>query len=100
MVDSEYTPDNYESWINKKNSEILRFVPDHLKARKMRKHAVKKLPFLITYVSDRHKTQEMCDRTILENEGTLRSVLDCCKNQKMCNKTANYAHTLEFVSDC
>ena len=29
-----------------KSSEILKFVPDHLKTKKVGKHAVKKLPFL------------------------------------------------------
>ena len=36
-----------------KNSEMLKFTPDHLKTQKMCKHAVKKLPFVIRYVSDR-----------------------------------------------
>ena len=29
---------------------MLRFVPDHLKTKKMCKHVVKKLPFVIEYV--------------------------------------------------
>ena len=37
----------------------------------MCKHAVKKLPFVITYVIDQCKTQQMCDQAILENYGTL-----------------------------
>ena len=40
-----------------KNPEMLNFVPDHLKDKKMWKHAIKKLPYLLTYISDRHKTQ-------------------------------------------
>ena len=36
--------------------EMLRFVPDHLKTKKMCKHAVKKLPFIIRYVAGRYKT--------------------------------------------
>ena len=28
-----------------KNPEIIKFVPDHLKTKKMCKHAVRKLPF-------------------------------------------------------
>ena len=50
---------------------MLRFFPDHLKTKKMCKHAVKKFPFGIRYVADRYKTQEMCDKVILENTGTL-----------------------------
>ena len=29
-----------------KNPEMLKFVPDHLKTKKLCKHAVKKLPYL------------------------------------------------------
>ena len=50
-----------------KNPEMLREVPDHLKTKKMCKHAVKKLPFVLRYVLHRHKTQQMSDKTILEN---------------------------------
>ena len=42
-----------------KNSEILKFVPDHLKTKKMYKQAVKKLPYLLRYVPDWYKTQQM-----------------------------------------
>ena len=50
---------------------MLRFVPDHLKIKKMFKHAAKKLSLIIRYVPDRYKTQEMCEKAILENGGTL-----------------------------
>ena len=30
-----------------KNPEMLKFVPDHLKNKKMCKHVVKKLPYLL-----------------------------------------------------
>ena len=35
-----------------KNPEILKFVPDHFKTKKMCKHAVKKLRYLLRYVPD------------------------------------------------
>ena len=35
-----------------KNLELLKFVPDHLKIKKMCKHGVKTLPYLLRYVSD------------------------------------------------
>ena len=54
-----------------KNPEILKFVSDHLKTKKMCKHTVKKLPFLLRYISDRYKAQQMCDKAIPENGGTL-----------------------------
>ena len=38
-----------------KNPEILKFVPDHLKTKKICKHAVKKLPCLLRYVPDQYK---------------------------------------------
>ena len=62
------------------NLEMLKFVPDHLKTKKMCKHAVKKLPYLLRYVPDRYKIQLMCDKSILENGGTLMSVPDRYKN--------------------
>ena len=42
-----------------KNSEMLKFVPDHLKTKKMCKHAVKKLPYVLRYVPDQYDTQQM-----------------------------------------
>ena len=81
-----------------KNLEILKFVPDYLKTKKMRKHEVKNLPYLLRYVSDGYKTQQMSDKAILENGGTLKSVPDCYKNLKMCNKAVdNYPHALELL---
>ena len=66
-----------------------KFVPDHLKIKKMCKHAVIKLPFVIRAVPDRFNIQEMCDKTIIENGVALKSVLDCYKNQFLpeCYKT-------------
>ena len=49
-----------------RNQELLKFVPDHLKIKKMCKHVVKNLPYLLRYVSDQHKTQQMCDKAVLE----------------------------------
>ena len=54
MVDSEYSTDNFNS--SKicigaiiENLKILQIVPDHVKTRKICKHAIKKLPLLIKY---------------------------------------------------
>ena len=72
-----------------KNPEMLRYILDHLKTKKMCKNAVKKLPFIIRCVSDQYKTQEMCemcDTIILQNAGTLMFISDCYKSQKICNK--------------
>ena len=63
-----------------KNPEMLKFFPDHLKNKKMCKHVVKKLPFLLTYVPNGYKTQQMCDK--LENDGTLNFVPDCLQKSR------------------
>ena len=81
MIDSEYIICIYKSikistGTVMKIPEMLKFVPDHLKNKKMYKHAVKKLPFLLRYVLDQYKTQQMCDKAVLENGGTLKSVPD------------------------
>ena len=36
-----------------KNPDILKFVPDHVKTKKMWKHAVKKIPYLLRYVHNK-----------------------------------------------
>ena len=51
MVDSEYSTDIYRTLnisvgIVMTNPEMIKFVPNHPKAKKLYKHAVKKLPFL------------------------------------------------------
>ena len=50
-----------------KNPEMLKFVPDHVKTKKMFKHVVKKLPYQLKYVPDQFKTQQMYDKAISEN---------------------------------
>ena len=83
------------------NPEILRFVPDHLKIKKMCKDAVKRLHYLLWYVFDWYKTQQICYKAILENGETLKSVPDSYENQEMCNKVVdNYSHASEFFPEC
>ena len=50
-----------------KNPKILRFVSDPHKTKKMCKHAVKKLPFVMRFIPHRYITQEILDKAILEN---------------------------------
>ena len=57
MVDNRNKSDNYKPLKISigtiiKDLEMLRFVPDHLKTKKMCKNAVKKLLFIIKYVPD------------------------------------------------
>ena len=49
----EQCPDNII-----KNPEMLGFIPDHLKTKKMCKNGAKKLLFVIAYVYDSYKTQK------------------------------------------
>ena len=70
MLDSEYNIDNYKSskisiGVVIKYPEMLKSILNHLKTKKMCRHSVKKLPFVMTYVPDRYKTQQMCDKAIL-----------------------------------
>ena len=63
MVHSECSMDIYKSVkINiitvMRNPEMLQFVHDHLKTKKVYKHAVTKLPFLIKIVLDQWKIQK------------------------------------------
>ena len=85
MLVSENSSDSYRAAIKIsmgaiiKNLAILRFVPDHLKIKKMCKNAVRKLQFIIRYVPDWYKIKEMCDEVILEYGGILGFVPDCHK---------------------
>ena len=56
---------------------MLRFVPDNPKTKKMCRHTVKKLSFIIKYVCDPYKTQKVCAKVILE------MLQKCYKNQKI-----------------
>ena len=55
---------------------MLTFVPGCLKTKKVRKNAVKTLPFVTKYVSDCFKTKEVCDKVILEKGGMLWFIPD------------------------
>ena len=63
-----------------KGQEMWRFIPDPLKTKKVCKHAVKKLLFLIKYVPDWYKTQKMCDKVVVENGGMLMFIPHCYKD--------------------
>ena len=84
-----------------KNPEMIKLFLIILKLKKMSKHGVGNLPYLLRHVPDQCKTQQMFDKAILKNSGTLKSVPDCYKDQGMCNKAIdNYPNALEFVSKC
>ena len=72
MVDSEHNMIIYKSikisiGAVMSNLEIVKFVPDQLKTKKICEHAVKKIPFVIQHVLDRYKSQQMCSKAILES---------------------------------
>ena len=50
-----------------KNLEIIKFIHDHLKTKKMRKHAVRKLHYLLRYVPNRYMIRQMYNEAGLEN---------------------------------
>ena len=52
-----YKPLNISIGTVIKNPEMVKFVSDYFKTKKMCKHAVKKLPYLLTYVPDKYKTK-------------------------------------------
>ena len=59
MVDSVYNMDIYKSGkiiigTVMRNSEMLKFVANHHKTKKVCEHAIKKLQFVIRYVPDRY----------------------------------------------
>ena len=64
MVDSMdiYKPLNINIGTVTKNPEMLKFVPDHLKAKR--------------YVPDQYKTQQIFDKAILEKGGKLKFIPD------------------------
>ena len=69
MVDSEYIANickslNISIGTVMRNPEMLKFVTDHLKTKKMCKHAVKRLPYPLRYVPDQYKTHQMCDKAV------------------------------------
>ena len=79
---------------------MFRLVIDNLKTKKMYKHTVKKLPFLIKYVPDRCKAQQLCDKVIIENDGMIMFIPDQYITQECDNVVNNYPDTLESVPDC
>ena len=57
MVDSGYSPDSYNTVkinisVILTNPEMLKFIPDHLKVKKIFRSPVKKWPFVRMYVLD------------------------------------------------
>ena len=66
----------------------------NLKTKKMCKHPVKMLPFLIKYVPGRFKTQKMRYKVILKNGGMLMVFPDCYRDQNMWNKAEIYPRLL------
>ena len=104
IFDSEYSTNIFKS-LNivgtvMRNPKMLKLIPDHFKTKKMCKHGVKKIHFVIRYAPDKYKIRHICDKTILRNCGTLDSVPDCYKNQQMCDKAVdNYYHALNFVCE-
>ena len=63
MLDNEYVRDDHKSTrlpilARIKYLNMLKFIADHLKTKRMSKHPVKKLP-LKRYVPDQYRTQQV-----------------------------------------
>ena len=92
MVDSMniYKSLNINTGTIMKNPEMLKFVPGHLKTKKLCKHTVKKLLYLLKYVLDQCKTQQICDKAInrfdcLHLIFVFDSIPNLYKIHEMCN---------------
>ena len=83
-----------------KDPEMFKLVLDNLKTKKMYKHTVKKLSFLVKYVPDRCKAQQLCDKVIIENDGMIMFIPDQYITQECDNVVNNYPDTSESVPDC
>ena len=76
MIGSEYSrnihmPFKISIGTEIRSPKMLKSLPHHCKTKKKCNHAVKKLPFIISYVPDQYKTQKKCDKAIVENVETL-----------------------------
>ena len=81
MVDSEYSTYDYKFpkisiRAIMKNPEILKFILDHIKTKKVCTHAFKKLSFVIRYIPDCYKTQGVYHKVISEDPFMLVYCLD------------------------
>ena len=54
--------------------------------KRMCKHVVKKLPFVIRSFPDQYKAQKMCDEAINTHLSTMEFVPDYYKTQEICDK--------------
>ena len=55
---------NISNGTGMENPEMLKFVPGHLKTKKMCKNAITKLPDLLRYAPDQYEAQKWCDKAI------------------------------------
>ena len=70
-------------------------VPDYLKTKKIFKHVVKKLPYLLRKALYEYKMDKNCDKAILENVGTFKYVPECYITKEICYR-AVHRWVLEF----
>ena len=57
MINILWNSSNISTLTVMKNPEMLKFVPDHHKTKKMCKYAIKKWSYLLRYVPDEYKTK-------------------------------------------
>ena len=84
----------------KKNPNILRFIPDHLKMQKKCNKAMHENPAAFFLVPDHFKTQELCKIAVRVEPWQLNDIPDYLKTQKMCdNVVQSDPSSLQFVPD-
>ena len=87
-------------WAVEDEPEVLKFVPDHFKTKRMRKWAVEGEPEALEFIPDHFKTKKMCDRAVEDEPDTLEFIPDYLKTQKNCDKAVKSdPYSLLFVSD-
>ena len=110
MVDHEYStnickPLNISFGMVMKNSEMLKFIPNHLnpdcyKNSKVCDKAVDNYSHALKFVPNYYITQNMCDKAINTYHSTIQFVPDCSKTKEMCNRTiSEYLFMLVYCPD-
>ena len=82
------------------NPWCLKYVPDHLRTKKMCIKAVKNEAEALEHIPEHFKTREMCIKTVEREAESLEHVLDLFKTGEMCKRTIEAdLYTLVFCPD-
>ena len=86
---------------------MLKFIPGHLKIKKICGHEVKELPYLWKYVPDQYKTGKICDKEMCDEAADrcifvfeFDSTPDQYKTQEICDRVVSEDRVLiAYCSD-